>query len=126
MNLATLENSTGNLNGNTIRKETASSANGLKRLFDSAMGYLLPTGKTTLPIAPVDVPSHLLERGQIATIARPGSQKIVCEIGALWLTQDGCGKDIVLEAGQEFQCDHHDRNTRILAYALTDVQWRIA
>ena len=63
-----------------------------------------------------------MERGQIAAIAQPGTQRIICEAGALWLTQDGRGKDIVLESGQEFQCEQHDRNARLLAYALTDAR----
>ncbi len=125
MNLATLHHSIGNLPGRTTRHATANQANGLKSLLARTMGRLLVPRRATQPVAQVDAASQVLERGQIATIARPGSQKIICEVGSLWLTQDGRGKDIVLEAGQEFQCDYYDRNTRLLVYALSNARWQI-
>jgi hypothetical protein len=125
MNLVTLHHSLGDLPGRAIHHGTASPANGLKRLLARMMGHLLAADKATQPVARVECVSQLLEHGQIAAIARPGSQRIVCEVGALWLTQDGRTRDVILEAGQAYQCEHKDRNSRLLAYALTNARWRI-
>lgn len=125
MNLTTLDHSIGNLPDRTTGHGTANPAIALKRLLARTMGRVLAPRKATQPVAQVESVSQLLGHGQIAAIARPGSQKIVCEVGALWLTQDGRTQDVILEAGQTYQCDYHDRNARMLAYALTNARWRI-
>jgi hypothetical protein len=125
MNLATLQHSLGNLPGRTIGHEAANPASALKRLLAWTMGRVQAPGKATQPVAQVECVSQLLEHGQIAAIARPGSQKIICEVGALWLTQDGLTQDVILETGQAYQCEHKARNVRMLAYALTNARWRI-
>ena len=125
MNLATLHHSLVNLPGRAISHEATNPAIALKRLLARTMGRVQVPGKATQPVAQIECVSQLLEHGQIAVIDRPGSQKIVCEVGALWLTQDGRTQDVILEAGQAYQCEHKARNVRLLAYALTNAQWRI-
>ena len=124
MSLSTLYHSLENFPSRTTGDETATSQSALNRLA-RMIGRALASGMAAQPVVHVESASQLLERGQIAAIAQPGIQKIICEAGALWLTQDGRGKDIVLESGQEFQCEHHDRNARLLAYALTNARWRV-
>lgn len=125
MNLSTLYHSLENFPSRTTRDETANPASAVKRILARMIGRALASGRAAQPAVQVESASQLLERGQIAAIAQPGTQRIICEAGALWLTQDGRGKDIVLESGQEFQCEQHDRNARLLAYALTDARWHL-
>ena len=124
MNLSSLYHSLEHFPSRTTGDETATSQSALNRLA-RMIGRALASGMAAQPVVQFESASRLLERGQIAAIAQPGTQKIICEAGALWLTQDGRGKDIVLESGQEFQCEHHDRNARLLAYALTNARWRV-
>ena len=117
----------GNLPGGThptARQATSAAANRLNRLLGVLTGSALTTRKLSHCVSEVEPARQLLERGQIAVVAQPGIKKISCEVGALWLTQDGRGKDIVLEAGQDFQCVDHDRNACLLVYALSNAWWR--
>ncbi len=133
MHLARFHPTLGNLPSSTPRHGTSAVANSLNRLWGRLTDHALTDGEltdcaieaATEAATEVGPASQLLERGQIAAIAQPGLKKIICEVGSLWLTQDGRGKDIVLEAGQEFQCGYHDRNARLLVYALSNARWQI-
>ena len=129
MHLARFHPNLGNLPGSTPRHGTSAVANSLNRLWGRLTGHAFTDRELTHSAieaaTEVEPASQLLEQGQIAAIAQPGLKKIICEVGSLWLTQDGRGKDIVLEAGQEFQCGYHDRNARLLVYALSNARWQI-
>ena len=129
MHLARFHPNLGNLPASTPHHGTSGVANSLNRLWDRLTGHALTsrelTHSATEAATEVGPASQLLKQGQIAAIAQPGLKKINCEVGSLWLTQDGRGKDIVLEAGQEFQCAYHDRNARLLVYALSNARWQI-
>ena len=129
MNLAHFHPTLGNLPGSTPQHGTNAAVKGLNRLWIRLTGHALTDSELTHSaieaVTEVEPASQLLEQGQIAVIAQPGLKKVICEVGSLWLTQDGRGKDVVLESGQEFQCDYHDRNARLLVYALSNAQWQI-
>ena len=49
--------------------------------------------------------SKVLAKGRIRRVHRPLGQRVECLTGALWLTQDGDPRDIVLAPGESFAFD---------------------
>jgi hypothetical protein len=66
-------------------------------------------------IAPAPLAAHTLDKGATLVIAHPAGGTISCRSGRLWITHDGDGKDIVLEAGQSHIAE---RSSRMLVHAL--------
>lgn len=56
-----------------------------------------------------------LAKGAMSVYTDATDAQIRCDRGALWLTQDGDTRDIVLKAGEQFQ---PDRRGNVLVYAL--------
>ena len=50
--------------------------------------------------------SKTLTKGRIRRVHQPIGQRVECLTGALWVTQDGDPRDIVLEPGESFAFDH--------------------
>ena len=50
-----------------------------------------------------------LDKGRTFWVEQPMLRDIHCLEGTLWLTQDGVGKDIILEAGESHRCDSASR-----------------
>ena len=50
--------------------------------------------------------SKTLAKGRIRRVHHPLGQRVECVSGALWVTQDGDTRDIVLEPGESFDFDH--------------------
>ena len=46
-----------------------------------------------------------LAKGRIRRVHHPLGQRVECVSGALWVTQDGDPRDIVLNAGESFAFD---------------------
>ena len=59
--------------------------------------------------------SVTLPEGGAFTFSDATTTVIRCEAGTLWLTQDNDSRDIVLEAGEQFQ---PDRRGTVLVFAL--------
>lgn len=57
-----------------------------------------------------------LDTGTTAWVARPLGRTVTCNTGTLWLTFDGEGLDVILEAGQTHRCAHA---SRLAIHALT-------
>lgn len=129
MNLAHFHPSLGNLPGSIPQLGTSAAVSGLNRLWLRLTGHAFTGSELTHSaiesVTEVEPASQFLEQGQIAAVTQPGLKKVICVVGSLWLTQDGRGKDVVLESGQEFQCDYHDRNARLLVYALSNARWQL-
>ena len=49
--------------------------------------------------------SRTLDKGRIRRVHRPLGRRIECVSGALWVTQDGDPRDIVLAPGDSFAFD---------------------
>ena len=49
--------------------------------------------------------SKTLAKGRIRRVHHPVGQRVECVTGALWVTQDGDPRDIVLEPGDSFAFD---------------------
>ncbi|MBE2262881.1 MAG: DUF2917 domain-containing protein [Burkholderiaceae bacterium] len=50
-----------------------------------------------------------LDKGRTFWVEQPMLRDIHCLEGTLWLTQDGVGKDIILQAGESHRCDSASR-----------------
>jgi hypothetical protein len=50
--------------------------------------------------------SKVLGKGRIRRVHYPLGQRVECVTGALWVTQDGDPRDIVLAPGDSFDFDH--------------------
>jgi len=51
----------------------------------------------------------VLDKGRTFCVEQPMLRDIHCLDGTLWLTQDGVGKDIILQAGESHRCDSASR-----------------
>ena len=58
-----------------------------------------------------------LARRELLDVPAPHGRRVTCRQGRLWLTFEGCGADVVLEAGDIHLC--HERG-RLVVQALRD------
>jgi Protein of unknown function (DUF2917) len=64
-----------------------------------------------------------LPKGGVSVFSDATSTQIRCEAGALWVTQDNDTRDIVIQAGEQFQ---PDRRGNVVVYALEQSSLSIA
>lgn len=58
-----------------------------------------------------------LARRELLDVPAPHGRRVTCHHGRLWLTFEGCGADVVLDAGDTHHC--HERG-RLVVQALRD------
>ena len=63
-----------------------------------------------------------LQKGAILVIDPAAHAEVICLDGTLWITHDGCIKDIVLEAGEHYIASS---SSRMLVQALAHSQLRL-
>lgn len=90
---------------------------------------------TLLPLARFFVPArhhggvarqhtvHVMPRSGFLDESHPLGLTLHCISGCVWLTHDGDGRDIVLEAGESHTCD---RDTRLMVHALEAARISVA
>ena len=64
-----------------------------------------------------------LQKGGTLTIDHATSAKVICLEGSLWITHDGCSKDIFLDSGEHYIASSA---ARMLVHALKNSQLRLA
>lgn len=65
--------------------------------------------------------TQTLQKGAMLVVLDPLQHRVECLGGSVWVTHDGDIKDIILDAGQNYQAE---RNSRMLIYALTGASLR--
>lgn len=78
-----------------------------------------PTRRAPPPTLVEDM-LHNLPQGTTLAIDDPLGQEVWCLSGALWITHDEDGKDVVLPAGKGYVAD---RRERLLVHALDDARF---
>ncbi len=81
-----------------------------------------PSGCRPQPAALTPADTQTLQKGALLAVLDPLQHRVECLGGSVWITHDGDSKDIILDAGQNYQAE---RNSRMLIYALTDVSLRL-
>ncbi len=71
-------------------------------------------------LTPAD--TQTLQKGALLVVLDPLQHRVECLGGSVWITLDGDIKDIILDAGQNYQAE---RNSRMLIYALTGASLRL-
>lgn len=66
--------------------------------------------------------SQQLQKGTTLTIDQAVRAEVFCLEGTLWITHDGSGKDIVIEAGERYIASN---SARMLVHALEYSQLRL-
>lgn len=93
-----------------------------------ALAALLPLTRFFVParqhggVAPRHA-VHVIPRSGFHHEWHPLGRTLHCTRGRVWLTHDGDGRDIVLEAGQAHTCD---RDTRLVVHALEAARISVA
>lgn len=65
---------------------------------------------------------HQLPKNATLVISQPARTEVICLEGTLWITHDGCSKDIVLETGERYVASSA---ARMLVHALSCSQLRL-
>ncbi len=66
--------------------------------------------------------TQTLQKGALLVVLDPLQHRVECLGGSVWITHDGDIKDIILDAGQNYQAE---RNSRMVIYALTGASLRL-
>jgi hypothetical protein len=78
----------------------------LRQPWSLAGGHRLTTSPTH---------STSIDKGASLVVERPLGICVTCARGALWITHDGCPKDVVIEAGERYESES---NARMIVHGL--------
>ncbi len=80
------------------------------------------SGSRPQQVALTPADTQTLQKRALLVVRDPLQHRVECLGGSVWITHDGDIKDIILDAGQNYQAE---RNSRMVIYALTDVSLRL-